>query len=120
MPQHSKGPRLYLHPRNRDWVIRDGTVFIRTGCSEKDKATAEKRLGQYLASKYETKPSAAPLILDMLALFGKEAAPHKDRAHCRIQHHQSNEVVERQARIRHFGQDMPRLCSDQDGIRRGL
>jgi integrase len=80
MPQRSKGPRLYLHPRSRDWVIRDGTVFTRTGCNEHDKATAEKRLGEYLASKYETKASPAPLILDMLALYGNEVAPYRKTA----------------------------------------
>ena len=80
MPQHSKGPRLYLHPRSRDWVVRDGTIFIRTGCSEGEKATAEKRLAEYIASKYETRASAAPLILDMLALYGKEVAPYRKTA----------------------------------------
>src|SRR5690242_16549638 len=80
MPQHSKGPRLYLDPRRRDWCIRDRTVFMRTGCGEQDRATAEKRLAEYIISKYETKPSAAPLVLDMLALYGKEVAPHKKTA----------------------------------------
>jgi integrase len=80
MPQRSKGPRLYLHPRSRDWVIRDGTVFTRTGCNERDKANAEKRLAEYIASKYETKPSATPLIIDMLVLYAKDVAPYRKTA----------------------------------------
>ncbi len=80
MPQRSKGPRLYLHPRSRDWIIRDGSVFTRTGFNERDLAKAEKRLAEYIASKYETRASAAPLILNMLALYGKEVAPCRKTA----------------------------------------
>jgi integrase len=80
MPQRSKGPRLYLHPRSRDWVIRDGTIFQRTGCGERDKATAEKKLAEYIVSKYRAQPSPAPLVVEMLGVYAEEVAPHRKTA----------------------------------------
>jgi integrase len=80
MPQRSKGPRLYLHPHSRDWVVRDGTIFIRTGCNERDKATAEKKLAEYITNKYRVTASPAPLVVDMLNVYADEVAPHRKTA----------------------------------------
>lgn len=80
MPRQSKGPRLYLDPRRKVWVIRDGTHFVRTGCPESAIDQARKLLGRYLASQYEPKPSSAPLILDVLLAYSKEVIPTKRTA----------------------------------------
>jgi integrase len=79
MPRRSAGPRLYLDPRRRAWVIRDGAAFIRTGCGERDRLGAEKALQEYLGNKHRPEPSADPLIDDVLATYGKEHGPHTRR-----------------------------------------
>jgi integrase len=77
MPRRAKGPRLYLDPKRREWVIRDGSYFGRTGCLEPDVARAEKILGRYIGSKYKPEASGNPLIADVLLAYGKEHVPHK-------------------------------------------
>jgi integrase len=72
----SKGPRLYLDPTRRDWCIRDGTIFKRTGFAEHDRVHAEQRLAEHIGAKYQPTPSAAPLIVSVLLVYAKEAAPH--------------------------------------------
>lgn len=80
MPRRSKGPRLYLDPNRKQWAIRDGTRFIRTGCGERDRVKAEKFLAQYIGRKHKPEPSSAPMIADVLALYGDEVAPTKKTA----------------------------------------
>ena len=75
MPRRAKGPRLYLDPKRKQWAIRDGAHFIRTGCGERDSAAAEKYLAQYIAHKHKPEASGAPMIADMLAVYGDEVAP---------------------------------------------
>ena len=75
MPRRSKGPRLYLDKKRGQWVIRDGTRFIRTGQSERHSVEAEKYLAQYIARKHKPAPSGAPLIADVLSVYGTEVAP---------------------------------------------
>lgn len=75
MPRRAKGPRLYLDPRRKQFVIRDGTRFVRTGCSERNGDQAEKFLARYIANKHKPEPSGAPLIADVLAVYGNEVAP---------------------------------------------
>lgn len=77
MPRRAKGPRLYLDPKRREWVIRDGPYFGRTGCPESNVEWAEKLLAKYIASKYKPEPSSEPLIADILLAYGKEHVPHK-------------------------------------------
>jgi integrase len=76
MPARSKGPRLYLDPRRKQWVIRHGQRFIRTGCPEGDDQGAEEALHQYLAHSRQPEPSPSPLIADVLLVYGREHAPH--------------------------------------------
>ena len=76
MPRPSRGPRLYLDPTRKQWAIRDGGYFIRTGCAQDQRARAEGYLAQYLASKYEPKPSASPALADVLLFYKNEHAPH--------------------------------------------
>lgn len=76
MPRRAKGPRLYLDPGRSQWVIRDGSHFIRTGCAEHEAVAAQKALARYIASKYEPSPSCEPLIADILLAYSKEHLPH--------------------------------------------
>lgn len=79
MPRRSAGPRLYLDPRRKQWVIRDGAAFVRTGCGERDRAGAEKSLQEYLGEKHKPVPSNDPLIDDVLTAYGREHGPHTRR-----------------------------------------
>jgi integrase len=74
MPRRSKGARLYRDPVRDVWVIRDGTTFVRTGTADRDQA--EKALASYIGRKHEPQPSSDPLIDDVLAVYGRERAPH--------------------------------------------
>ena len=44
MPRRRAAPRLYLDPKRKQWVIRDGASFVRTGCAESERSDAEKHL----------------------------------------------------------------------------
>jgi integrase len=68
MPRQAR-PHLYLDRTRATWCIRDGARSIRTGCRAGDKAGAEKRLGEYLASKYRPSPSPSPRIGDVLLAY---------------------------------------------------
>jgi integrase len=89
MPRRAKGPRLYLDPKRKQWIIRDGLRFIRTGCGERDGAEAEKYLAQYIGQKHKPEASGAPMIAGMLAVYGNEVAPNMKSARL-IAYHISN------------------------------
>ncbi len=60
MPRTSKGPRLELkHYKDRSpkWVIRDGQQTLGTGCNERDRTGAERKLAEYIIKKHD--PSKA-------------------------------------------------------------
>lgn len=85
MPRPAKGARLYLDPKRREWIIRDvGEVFDRTGCGEADRAGAEKKLGEYIAAKFQPVARESDLgrlsVAEVLAAYGREYAPHKKSA----------------------------------------
>jgi integrase len=77
MPRPRSAPRLYLDPKRRQWLIRDGQAFVRTGCAESDVGRAEQLLAEYLGSKHQPTPSATPPIADILIAYGREHVPHK-------------------------------------------
>lgn len=79
MPRRSSGPRLYLDRKRGQWVVRDGSAFVRTGAGASDRGAAERALQEYIASKYRPAPSADPLIDDVLSVYGDEHAPHTSR-----------------------------------------
>ena len=79
MPRRAKGPRLYLDPQRRDWVIRDGSTFVRTGCAESRRDEAETALGRYIARKHKPRPSATPALADVLLAYLSEHAMHGKR-----------------------------------------
>lgn len=89
MPRKAKGPRLYLDRERKQWVIRDGSSFVRTGCAEPDNEGAEKKLAEYIASKYRPAATPSPLIADVLLVYAKEHLP-TTRAADRAAHNISN------------------------------
>ena len=76
MPRRRAAPRLYLDPGRRQWVVRDGPDFVRTGCVESNRGGAEKFLGRYLARKHTPERGPAPLIADVLAVYAREHVPY--------------------------------------------
>lgn len=89
MPRRKSAPRLYFDKIRRNWVIRDGTAYIRTGCAESDTGGAERALAQYIGRKYRPVASATPSILDVLLAYSQEHVPHK-RSADKIAHTVSN------------------------------
>jgi integrase len=89
MPRKSKGPRLYLDRERKQWAIRDGSSFVRTGCAEPDNEGAEKKLAEYIAAKYRPAAVASPLIADVLLIYAKEHLP-TTRAPDKAAHNISN------------------------------
>ena len=85
MPRPRKPARLWLSPKERTWIIRDGKKFIRTGCAEEDIAGAEAAFSDYTASKYnpaEREHSPARVTVgQVLRAYGMDHAPNtKDPA----------------------------------------
>jgi integrase len=76
MPRRRLPPRLYLDPGRREWIIRDGASFIRTGCAEAEHESAEKRLAAHIGAKYAPRRTATPLIADVLLAYTNEHLPH--------------------------------------------
>jgi len=76
MPRKRSPPRLYLDPKRNQWVIRDGSGFIRTGCAESDRHGAETRLAAYLGQKHVPQRGQNPLIADILLAYASEHLPH--------------------------------------------
>src|SRR5271163_4994038 len=72
MPRRAQGPRLYLDTSRMQWVIRDGSNFVRTGCPESDREGAEKRLAEHIGAKYQPTPSPSPPIADVLLAYSRE------------------------------------------------
>lgn len=80
MPRARKPARLYLHPKERVWLIRDGAFTGRTGCSEGDVGGAEKKLAEYVADKFQPVARESRLAVltvpEVLTAYGRERAPH--------------------------------------------
>jgi hypothetical protein len=55
MLRPSKGPRLALQrssDRQPTWIIRDGQRTLGTGCDERDRGGAERKLAAYILKKH--------------------------------------------------------------------
>jgi integrase len=89
MPRKSKGPRLYLDRDRKQWAIRDGSRFVRTGCAESDHEGAQKQLAEYIARKYRPAAVASPILADVLLVYAKEWLP-RTRAKDKAAHNISN------------------------------
>jgi hypothetical protein len=59
MPRASLGPRLWFDPSRENWVIRDGSKFIRTGAG--GWKAAQDRFNEYLKAHPGTKPFSLPI-----------------------------------------------------------
>jgi integrase len=75
MPRRRSPPRLYLDPGRRQWAIRDGASFVRTGLPEHERAAAERKLAEYLGAKHEPERAPDPLIADVLNIYAQERLP---------------------------------------------
>jgi integrase len=79
VPRRSLGPRLYRDPsRGGQYVIRDGSRFIRLGSSSSSEA--EKYLADYILSKHGPTPSEGPLVADILAAYATDVVPGRRTA----------------------------------------
>lgn len=76
MPRRRQPPRLYPDQKRRQWVIRDGAHFERTGCTLEQIQDAEQKLQGYLARKYSPRSSGSPLIADILMVYLDEHIVH--------------------------------------------
>jgi len=94
MPRPAKNARLWLEPEERGqdgklarratWVVRDGSLKIRTGCARTDREGAERALAEYIARKYTVprdrgRHPSEILVLDVLNIYLLDKAPkHSD------------------------------------------
>lgn len=76
MPRRRSPPRLYLDSTRGQWVIRDGSAFVRTGCIESDRASAEKQLARYIGEKHTPTAGSDPMIAEVLQAYASEHLPH--------------------------------------------
>ncbi|WP_309083739.1 tyrosine-type recombinase/integrase [Chelativorans sp.] len=84
MPQKRKPPRLWLRREGgkSNWVILDGAKHIRTGCASHEASEAERKLAEYIASKYQAPRggrAAEITIGDVLLVYLEEKAPSTSR-----------------------------------------
>lgn len=89
MSRPGKGARLWLRPARRDdagrisrasvWIIKDGGQQISTGCSEGERATAERRLADHIAAKYQPvrreRDLSEILIADVINIYLQDVVP---------------------------------------------
>lgn len=78
MARPRKPVRLYLHPTEDVWLIRDGPRCFRTGCAQADLEQAEEALQAYLAKRYAARkrvsdPAALPVV-EVLNAYASEHA----------------------------------------------
>src|ERR1700761_9409080 len=83
MPRRSKGARLQLKAARRDksgkithqatWIIRDNGRDVGTGCAADEIAAAERKLEEYIDSKYTPKRRVRHIddipIADVLSIY---------------------------------------------------
>jgi integrase len=93
MPRPNKGARLWLRPARRNaagaivershWVILDGRRQISTGFGESAREEAERKLADYIASKYAPERRERPLseirVSDVISIYLADVAPGQAR-----------------------------------------
>jgi integrase len=78
MPRRAKGPRLYRDPSRGQYVIRDGSRFIRCGAASL--VEAEKWLAEYISGKHRPQQSETPLVADILSAYATDVAAYRKTA----------------------------------------
>lgn len=118
MPRRSKGARLQLKAARRDksgkithqatWIIRDNGRDVSTGCTADEIAAAERKLKDYIASKYTPKRRVRHIddipIADVLSIY-LDAQLEKLRDRFKIDSENEDTVVA----IRKFKKRIERL-----------
>ncbi|HTN60242.1 MAG TPA: hypothetical protein VL147_01650 [Devosia sp.] len=81
MPRKRQPARLYLNPKERVWVIRDGSHTQRTGFAEGQRREAEEALAAYVQDRFkpaEREGSLAALsVAEVLDAYLREHAPNQ-------------------------------------------
>lgn len=77
MPRRKSPPRLYLDPKRKAYVIRDGARFIRTGFDQQHIADAENALAIYIGQKYAPPDTDTPTVMEVLAAYTSDVLPHR-------------------------------------------
>jgi integrase len=94
MPTIRKGARLWLRPSRRDsagrivaravYLILDAGKHYPTGCFAGEADRAERKLGEYIAAKYQTPRKERELesidVSDVLSIYVDDCAPKQERA----------------------------------------
>lgn len=75
MPRRSKGPTLWLDKRRKQWVIRDGQRFKRTGIPASEDKRAQQALAAYIGKVLKFNPAGNPKIDEVLLAYLNEHAP---------------------------------------------
>jgi integrase len=79
MPRKREPARLYLSPKERVWLIRDGAYTERTGFNEGERRSAEEALANYVNARFKPavrEGSPANLsVAEVLSAYLKEHAP---------------------------------------------
>ncbi len=106
MPRPSKGARLWLRPANPDgsararWIIKDAGRQISTGCGADARAEAERKLADYIASKYAPERRERDLaqipLADVIDIYLADVAPDLARP--------SQAAAAAERLLEHFGQ----------------
>lgn len=103
MPRKASPPRLSV--RDGYWVIRDGQTYRRTGCREDEVEAAQRRLGEYIASKWRPDTSSSDpnevTIESVVSTYFEHAAPKRPNKHRR------NELWAQCDRLLAFGGSKP-------------
>lgn len=84
MPKKRKPPRLWLRKEGdkSTWIIVDGPKKYRTGCSAPEIETAERKLAEYIASKYQPQRGGRAheiTVADVLLVYDEEKADQTAR-----------------------------------------
>lgn len=78
MPQKRRPARLWLRPDTRYWFIKDGDDRHPTECREADVEAAQRKLAEYIDSKYRPQRSsraAEVTVADVVIVYSKDKAP---------------------------------------------
>ena len=113
MPRRSKGPRLYLDPSERIFVIRDGPRKRRTGCREDERPRAEIALRDYIAGEIppyrRPPPRSGPRRGRPDILFSRDCTASQGSSDHWLRHRPAARLVAGPRPLQRQAVDVPRL-----------